>query len=76
MDAQAAGRGASSMAGCRLTGGSACRILANGGICRVRLSVRNGFKCVVVDSVQDTYYISAGYSNGKVIVTDTPRLHR
>ena len=52
------------------------RDVANDGISSVRLSVRNGFKCVVVESVQGTYDISAGYSNGKMIVTDTPRLHR
>ena len=28
----------------------------------------NGFRCVVVDSVQDTYYISAKDSDGKMNV--------
>jgi len=52
------------------------RDVANDGISHVRLRVSNGFKCVVVDSVRDTYYISTDPSHGKMIVRDTPRLYR
>ena len=52
------------------------RDVANDGISHVRLSVSNGFKCVVVDSVRGTYYISMGYSDGKMIVRDAPRMYR
>ena len=48
--------------------------VVNDGISHVRLSVSNGFKCVVVDSVLGTYYINMRSSEGKMIVTDTPRL--
>ena len=52
------------------------RDVANDGISHVRLRVSNGFKCVVVDSVRDTYYISMDPSHGKMIVRDAPRLYR
>ena len=52
------------------------RDVANDGISRVRLSVSNGWRCVVVDSVQGTYYISADSRHGKMIVRDAPRLCR
>ena len=52
------------------------RDVANDGISRVRLSVSNGFRCVVVDSVQGTYYISARDSDGKMQVRAPPRLYR
>ena len=52
------------------------RNVANDGISRVRLSVSNGFRCVVVDSVQGTYYISARDSDGKMSVRLPPRLYR
>ena len=52
------------------------RDVANDGISHVRLRVSNGIKCVVVDSVRGTYYISMGYSDGKMIVRDAPRLYR
>ena len=44
------------------------RDVANDGISRVRLSVSNGFRCVVVDYVQGVYYISAKDSDGKMNV--------
>ena len=52
------------------------RDVANDGISRVRLSVSNGFRCVVVDSVQGVYYISAKDSDGKMHVRAPPRLYR
>ena len=52
------------------------RDVANDGISRVRLSVSNGFRCVVVDSVQGTYYISARHRDGKMNVSPPPRLYR
>ena len=50
------------------------RDVANDGISNVRLQVTGGFKCVVVDSVRGSYYISPRARDGKMIVTDTPRL--
>ena len=50
------------------------RDVANDGISRVLLRVSNGRKCVVVDSVQGTYYISAR-RNGKMTVSPPPRLY-
>ena len=52
------------------------RDVSNDGISCVRLHVSATFKCVVVDSVQGTYYISARTCDGKMMVTDTPRLYR
>ena len=52
------------------------RDVANVGISSVRLSVGNGFKCVVVVSVQGTYYLSMDPAHGKMIVKTTPRLYR
>ena len=52
------------------------RDVANEGISRVRLSVTNGLKCVVVDSVRGTYQLSPDPVHGKMIVRVTPRLYR
>ena len=52
------------------------RDVANDGISRVRLSVSNGRRCVVVDSVQGTYYISARHRDGKMNVSPHPRQYR
>ena len=49
------------------------RDVANDGISNVRLQVTGGFKCVVVDSVRGSYYISPRARDGKMMVTDTPR---
>ena len=51
------------------------RDVANHGISNVRLQVTAGVKCVVVDSVQGTYYISPRGRDGKMMATDTPRLY-
>jgi len=48
--------------------------VANDGITRVRLSVSDGFRCVIVDSVRGTYRISADH-NGKPIVNPPPPLY-
>ena len=48
------------------------RDVANEGISRVRLSVADGFRCVIVDSVWGTYRISAK-CYGKRIVRPPPR---
>ena len=52
------------------------RNVANDGISRVRLSVSNGWRCVVVGYVQGTYYISARHRDGKMNVSPPPRLYR
>ena len=51
------------------------RDVANAGISAVRLSVENGFKCVVVVSVQGTYYLSMHPKHGRMVVQPTPRLY-
>ena len=50
------------------------RNVANDGITRVRLSVSDGFRCVIVDSMRGTYRISADH-NGKPIVNPPPPLY-
>ena len=50
------------------------RNVANDGISRVRLSVSDGFRCVIVDSVRGTYRIRADH-NGKPIVNPSPPLY-
>ena len=52
------------------------RDVANDGISNVRLQVTDGVKCVVVDSVRGSYYISAGRRDGRMMVTDAPRQYR
>ena len=52
------------------------RDVANAGISNVRPQATGGFKCVVVDSVRGSYYISPRARDGKMLVTDTPRLYR
>ena len=47
------------------------RNVSNAGITRVRLSVADGFRCVIVDSVGGTYRISAN-CYGKPIVHPPP----
>ena len=56
--------------------GDLAYIFCNDGISHVRLRVSNGFKCVVVDSVRRTYYISMRGSDRNMIVRDVPRLYR
>ena len=51
------------------------RNVANDGISGVRLSVWNGSKCVVVDSVGGTYRVSED-SNGDPVVRPKPRVYR
>ena len=51
------------------------RNVANDGISGVRLSVWNGSKCVVVDSVGGTYRVSED-SNGDPVVCPKPRVYR
>ena len=52
------------------------RDVANDGISNVRLQVTDGVKCVVVDSVRGSYYISPRARDGKMMATDTPRLYK
>ena len=52
------------------------RDVAIDGIYRVRLSVSNGRRCVVVDSVQGTYNISMNPTHGKMKVSNVLRLYR
>ena len=51
------------------------RNVSNDGIYSVHLSVSNGMRRVVVVSVRDTYYISAGHRAGKMNVSPPPRLY-